>query len=104
MAFRASQTLPNPPSPNGLSGGQTGGLNHASPVVTLSHLAWLVISISTRSKCDNRIGRVRSSRLEVRSSVFTISLPNTTRLLRLPRGGLGALWINSDTPWYHRTP
>jgi hypothetical protein len=32
----------------------------AYPVVTLSHLAWLVISVSTRSKCDNRIGRLRS--------------------------------------------
>jgi hypothetical protein len=32
----------------------------AYPVVTLSHLAWLVISVSTRSKCDNRIGRIHS--------------------------------------------
>jgi hypothetical protein len=35
------------------------------------------------------------SAFHLRSQVFTINLPNTTRLRLLPRGGLGALWTNS---------
>jgi hypothetical protein len=42
-----------------------------------------------------------------RPRVFTISVPNTTHLSRLPRRGLGAPWTNPgqtlDMPWYHRT-
>ena len=41
-----------------------------------------------------RLFKVRGSRFEVQSPVFTISFLNTTSLSRLPWGGLGA-------PWYH---
>ena len=42
--------------------------------------------------------------LDVGCSVFTISLPNTTRLPRRPRGGLGAPWTNPGQGLVHRTP
>ena len=44
-----------------------------------------------------RLLEVRSSEFDVRRSVFTIRVLNTTPLSRLPRGGLGA-------PWYHPGP
>jgi hypothetical protein len=40
--------------------------------------------------------KVRSSRFEVQSLVFTISIPNTTPLPRLPRGGLGEVWYEQE--------
>jgi hypothetical protein len=36
--------------------------------------------------------------------VLTISLPNTTRLPRLHRGGLGALWTNASHVLYPQNP
>jgi hypothetical protein len=44
-----------------------------------------------------RLIKVRSSRFEVQSSVFPISLPNTIPLPRLPGAGLGAPWTYPGT-------
>jgi hypothetical protein len=49
-----------------------------------------------------RLFRTPHSALRIRPRVFTISLPNTTRFPRLPRGGLGAPWTNPGhalVPW-----
>jgi hypothetical protein len=48
-----------------------------------------------------RLFKVRGSRFEVQSSVFPISLPNTTPLPRLPGGGLGVPWT---IPWTYPGP
>ena len=40
------------------------------------------------------LSELGSRMLDVGCSVFSISLPNTTRLPRLPRGGLVAPWTN----------
>src|ERR1035437_7846576 len=48
--------------------------------------------------------KVQGSRFEVQGSVFSISVPNTTALSRLPRRGLGALWTYPGTIDHPQSP
>ncbi len=47
--------------------------------------------------------RIPHSPFRIGPMVFAISSPNTTRLPRLPRGGLGALWYHLVSSYTHRT-
>jgi hypothetical protein len=77
-----------------------GGLRGLPPLFPLSTFCFRL----SLSGGFARLFKVRGSRFEVQSSVFSISVPNTTALSRLPRRGLGAPWTYHGTIDHQHSP